>query len=201
MKRPPVSGCEPVVRMKRPPAIVAGAVLAGAAALAGCGSTAQRSVSSSATPPVRLVASLRLRSPGFTPRGAIPREYTCGGRDVSPPLRFSGVPTGTRELVLVMRDPDAPGGDFVHWAVAGIPPSAGGFGVGSVPAGSVQGRNSFGTIGYRGPCPPSGARPHEYVLTLSALRGRSELGRGFTADQLRTAAVALATLVGTYARG
>jgi Raf kinase inhibitor-like YbhB/YbcL family protein len=139
---------------------------------------------------------MRLTSPAFVAGTAIPRTYTCDGRDLPPPLRWSGIPPSARELVLVMRDPDAPGGNFVHWAVAGIPPTASG-----LPAkGVVEGRNSFGTVGYRGPCPPAGDKAHHYVLTLSALGGRSGLGAGFSADQLHTAAVGLATLVGTYRR-
>jgi phosphatidylethanolamine-binding protein (PEBP) family uncharacterized protein len=98
-----------------------------------------------------------------------------------------------------MRDPDAPGGDFVHWALAGISPRNGGFSAGGVGGQVVPGRNSFGTLGYRGPCPPPG-RAHHYVLTLSALSAPSGLRPGWHADQLRVRALALATLIGTYAR-
>jgi Raf kinase inhibitor-like YbhB/YbcL family protein len=138
---------------------------------------------------------MRLTSPAFADGGAIPRAYTCDGADSPLPLRFSGIPPSAKELVLVMRDPDAPTGNFVHWALAGISASAS-----TVTAGAVEGRNSFGSLGYRGPCPPRGERPHHYVLTLSALGGRSALTAGFSPDQLRTAAVGLATLTGTYGR-
>ncbi len=100
----------------------------------------------------------------------------------------------------MMRDPDAPSGNFVHWALAGIDPTTVGSQAGGVPGFVAPGRNSFGTLGYRGPCPPSGDKPHHYVLTLSALSARSGLKAGFSTDELRTNAVAIATLIGTYAR-
>jgi Raf kinase inhibitor-like YbhB/YbcL family protein len=109
------------------------------------------------------------------------------------------VPKGAKELVLVMRDPDAPGGDFIHWAVAGIPPATTGFPAGGVPGLVAPGQNSFGSLGYRGPCPPKG-NAHHYVITLSALAAPSGLKPGFTADQLHTQALGIATLIGTYAR-
>ncbi len=191
-------------------------LLAGAAAallVAGCGGG---SASSSSTPPstssapettsltttstaasstasaVTLARGFRLYSSAFRNGGKIPARYTCDGLDVSIPLAWSGVPANARELVLIMRDPDAPSGNFVHWAVAGITPTA------RLPFG-IEGRNSFGTLGYRGPCPPRG-KTHHYVITLNALGGPSNLKTGFTADQLRTAAVGIATLIGTYSR-
>lgn len=174
-------------------------------ALAGCGGSGTPSRSSpistsSGPPPVRLVGSLRLASPAFSAGAAIPRSYSCDGTDISIPLRISGVPRAARELVLVMRDPDAPSGDFVHWALAGIPPSTTGLAAGGVPGLVIPGRNSYGTLGYKGPCPPPG-RTHHYVLTLSALSAPSGLKPGFSADQLRSPAVAIATLIGTYRRG
>jgi hypothetical protein len=168
-------------------------------ALSGCGGSAQSRSTGASPPPVRLVGSLRLTSPAFTAGAAIPRIYTCDGRDISIPLRFAGIPRATRELVLVMRDPDAPTADFVHWAIAGIAPATRGFAQGGVPGLIVPGRNSYGSIGYRGPCPPPG-RAHHYVLTLSALPTASGLKPGFSADQLRTSALAIATLIGTYGR-
>jgi Raf kinase inhibitor-like YbhB/YbcL family protein len=166
--------------------------------VAGCGAS-HSATSSAPAPAVQLAGSLRLSSPVFAQNGSIPRAFTCQGRDVSPPLRWTGVPAGTRELVLVMRDPDAPGGGFIHWALAGIPPSARAFREGGVSGQAIPGRNSFGTLGYRGPCPPGG-KPHHYVLTLSALSAPSGLNSGWTTEQLRVRAVAIATLVGTYAR-
>lgn len=172
--------------------------------LAGCGGSASSSSSSStssaaAPPPVHLTHSLQLQSSAFTANGPIPARYTCDGQDVPLPIRWSGVPAGTRELVLVMRDPDAPGGSFVHWALADIPPSATET-ISGTARGAVEGRNSFGSLGYRGPCPPAGAPAHHYVLSLSALTAHSGLKRGFNPDQLHAPAMAIATLIGTYGR-
>jgi Raf kinase inhibitor-like YbhB/YbcL family protein len=119
------------------------------------------------------------------------------------------VPAGTVELLLVMRDHDAPGGDFIHWAIAHIKPAAvasGGAGTlvfeaGQNPPGAVLGRNSFGSLGYRGPCPPPGDPPHHYEITLSALGQPSDLQTGFspTATQTRDV-LSQGTLTGVYAR-
>jgi Raf kinase inhibitor-like YbhB/YbcL family protein len=170
--------------------------------LAGCGgssshsSTTSTTTTVSATPTVTLASGFHLSSTVFHAGGPIPPTYTCDGRDTPLPVRWTGVPKGTKELVLVMRDPDAPAGPFVHWAVAGITPSAS-----IVPTrGVILGRNSFGSVGYRGPCPPRGSRPHHYVLTLSALATPSGLRSGFSPDQLRSRALGIATLIGTYAR-
>ncbi len=168
-------------------------LVAVAVALAGCGGSSHTTVSS-APPPTPLATGFHLVIPAFGPGGGVPRQYTCDGADTPIPLHWSGVPRGAKELALVIRDPDAPGGDFVHWAVAGISPTST-----SVPAGAVQGRNSFGSIGYRGPCPPHG-QSHHYVISLSALSGPSGLKPGFRADQLHTAAVAITTVIRTYSR-
>jgi Raf kinase inhibitor-like YbhB/YbcL family protein len=177
--------------------------------LAGCGgashssssTTSQASGSSSSPAPVsRPAQSLALGSPAFRPGGAIPRQYTCDGQDSSPPLRWTGVPRGTRELVLLMRDPDAPGGAFIHWALAGIAPATRGTSAGKAPPSAVEGRNGFGALGYRGPCPPPGAGTHHYVLTLSALARPVKLKAGFMSSALAVPAIASATLVGTYGR-
>jgi len=151
------------------------------------------------TPGQHLAAGFHLTSPAFRPGRPIPRLYTCDGRDTALPLRWTGVPKATKELVLVMRDPDAPGGEgggFVHWAVARISPTSAGLHAGNV----VLGRTSFGSNAYGGPCPPKGSPAHHYVLTLSALASPSGLRTGFGPDQLHTRALAIATLIGTYAR-
>jgi Raf kinase inhibitor-like YbhB/YbcL family protein len=184
---------------------MSGSVVAAAAILiAGCGGSGKGSSSSTSATAARTTApaapsTFRLTSAAFAAGAAIPPAYTCDGADRSPPLRWTGIPPGTRELVLVMRDPDAPGGNFVHWAVAGIRPATGGFQAGRVSASAISGRNSFATIGYRGPCPPPGS-PHHYVITLRALGRSSGLAAGFSASQLRTSALGTATLIGTYGR-
>ncbi len=144
-----------------------------------------------------LARGFTVSSPAFRDQGAIPAKYTCKGADVSLPLTISGVPPSAKELVVAMRDPDASSGNFVHWALAGIPPSTHAIQSGGVPGLVAPGRNSYGTLGYRGPCPPT-AQTHHYVITVTALGAPSGLRPGFTLDSLHTPAVALATLTGTF---
>jgi Raf kinase inhibitor-like YbhB/YbcL family protein len=144
--------------------------------------------------------SIAVRSPAFASGHAIPRVYTCSGRGISPPLEWSGAPDGTRELVLLMHDIDAPGGNFVHWVVAGIPPGTDSATAGHAPRGVVQGLNSAGGIGYTPPCPPHGDRPHRYLIRIVALARHTGLRRGFDPSRLPGAGLASGTLVGSYAR-
>jgi Phosphatidylethanolamine-binding protein len=104
------------------------------------------------------VAEFSLTSSAFAHEDAIPRRHTCDGEDRSPPLWWSAPPAGTRSLVLILDDPDAPGGRFIHWLVWGITPDAGGLAEGELAP--LEGRNDFGTVGYRGPCPPRGLGRH-----------------------------------------
>jgi Raf kinase inhibitor-like YbhB/YbcL family protein len=133
--------------------------------------------------------------------GAIDGRFTCDGADVSPPITWTAPPAGTVELALLAVDDDA--GGYVHWAVAGIPPTAGGTAEGATFAGAVEGENGFGKIGYGGPCPPTGAT-HTYRFTLYALDQQPELPAGFTGKDLEnvtaTASLAVAETVGTYTR-
>lgn len=130
--------------------------------------------------------TLTVRSTAFAPGGAIPRLYTCDGRDISPPLRWSGIPGDATQLMLVMNDLDAPGGDFIHWQMSELSPRSGGLSAGGAPAVGIAGTNSFGTTGYRGPCPPRGGPPHHYVITVTALGDGRDVATG--------------TLTGAYAR-
>ena len=156
---------------------------AGAAALAlglaGCGGLG----ASNPISPAR--ARISVSSPAFAAGGRIPQRFTCQGQDISPPLRFARVPRAARELELVMRDPDAPGGSFVHWQLTGIPPSTRSLAAGEIPSGTKIGLNDFHRSGYGGPCPPAGPA-HHYVITVTARAGAAVLGVG--------------TLTGTYAR-
>jgi hypothetical protein len=131
--------------------------------------------------------TITVRSAAFAPGAAIPRLYTCDGRDISLPLRWSGVPDDATQLSLIMIDRDAPGGDFIHWQLSGMSPGSSELKAGEPPVLGNAGTNSFGTSGYRGPCPPRGSKPHHYAITLTAI------GDGQT--------VATGTLTGTYARG
>jgi Raf kinase inhibitor-like YbhB/YbcL family protein len=142
------------------------------ALLAGCGGAG----SSQASFPLRR-GGLALTSPAFV-GGRVDRSITCDGRETSPFVRIARVPHGTQELVLVLSDPDAPGGRFTHWAVAGIPPATRLVPAGRLPAGAVQGRNDKGGKGYASPCPPRGDAPHRYQLVVYALAGRSGIDAG-----------------------
>jgi Raf kinase inhibitor-like YbhB/YbcL family protein len=112
------------------------------------------------------------------------------------------VPDGTQSLALVLDDPDAPAGTFTHWTAWGIE-AAGGLGEGEAP--SVEGRNDFGTTGYRGPCPPPGHGPHRYFFRLHALEAPLELRAGASVQEVERAlenggVLAVAELIGTYER-
>ena len=156
-------------------------------AAAGCGGGHE-----SATPPAPAVpASIALSSPALGT--TVPRRFTCDGAGGSPPLRWSGAPAPARELVLVVQDPDAPGGTFVHWTGFGIPAAPSG----TIPAGAHlrSGRNSTGHVGWTPPCPPKGDTPHRYEFSLYALRKPSGLAVGAEPADVRAA------LTGALARG
>jgi Raf kinase inhibitor-like YbhB/YbcL family protein len=149
-------------------------------------------------------ARIVVTSPTFEDGGTIPRRYTCEGQDVSPPLAWSGVPDGTRELALLVEDPDAPGGTFVHWMAWGIPPGGQGLEEGSVPEGTRQARNDFGPTGWGGPCPPKGRGAHRYVFTVVALAQPLTLEQEASAKQFQEATkgtvVGRGRLTGTFGR-
>ena len=119
---------------------------------------------------------MELTSTAFAHGERIPRRHTCEGEDLSPPLAWAGLPEGTRSLALIVDDPDAPGRTFTHWLAWGIDPAVGGLAEGQ--AAPREGRNDFGASGYRGPCPPVGHGPHNYVFSLHALDAAFELAAG-----------------------
>lgn len=121
-------------------------------------------------------ALMRITSPAFEQNDRLPAEYTCDGRNISPPLKFEKLPEGTKSLALVCEDPDAVGGTFIHWVVWNIPVSATDIAAGVVPAGAVEGRTDFGRVGYGGPCPPSGS--HRYFFQAFALDAVLDLPAG-----------------------
>lgn len=143
---------------------------------------------------------MKITSPAFEHNHLIPDKYTCRGEEVSVPLRFSGVPEKTQSLALIMDDPDAPGGTWIHWLLWNIDPRVTEIKEGLAPAGSVQGLNSSGEAAYQGPCPPSGR--HRYFFKLYALDTRLDLPAGARRAQLEEAlsghVVAQAELIGLY---
>ena len=140
----------------------------------------------------------------------IPKEYTCDGDDINPPLYVGKIPEGTKSLVVIVDDPDAPGGTFTHWIAWNIPP------LGEIPQWIpkkgetdepihiVQGRNDFGRIGYNGPCPPPG-KAHHYHFKVYALDTELSLKPGSGREELEKAmeghVLAWGELVGLYQRG
>jgi len=150
---------------------------------------------------------MRLTSEAFDGGGRIPVRFTCDGEDLSPPLRWSEVPEEARRFVLVMDDPDAPMGTWIHWVVYDIPGALRAMpeaipADAVLPTGGVHGENSWGRVGYGGPCPPSGT--HRYRIRLLALERAVGLEPGAewraVIDAARPAIVGEARLEGTYSR-
>jgi Raf kinase inhibitor-like YbhB/YbcL family protein len=143
-----------------------------------------------------------LTSPAFNDGEQIPVKHTADGEGSSPPLRWGSVPEGTRTLALIVHDPDAPSGDFIHWLAWNIDPGPGELGEG-VPA-PGEGTHGFGGVGYSGPAPPPGHGSHRYIHHLYALDTELELEQGAGQEQLKDAldghVLAEARLMGTYER-
>ena len=110
---------------------------------------------------------IKITSPAFQDNGSIPRQYTCDGKDINPPLVFVNVPKEAKSLALIVDDPDAPVGTWVHWVLWNIDPNLIEIRENSVPAGATQGKNDFRKNIYGGPCPPSGT--HRYFFKVYAL--------------------------------
>ncbi|MFQ5798082.1 MAG: YbhB/YbcL family Raf kinase inhibitor-like protein [Bacteroidota bacterium] len=130
---------------------------------------------------------IKMTSGAFEEGGMIPKQYTCDGPDVSPPLVWSSVPNGTKSLALICDDPDAPMGTWVHWVLFNLPPDIKELPEKVAPQktlanGARQGTNDFRKIGYGGPCPPSGT--HRYYFKLYALDTEINLEAGATKKEL-----------------
>lgn len=148
-------------------------------------------------------------SPAFAPGAEIPRQYTCLGENISPPLGWSGAPAGTRSFILALLDPDAPTGTFHHWAIYDIPSGTDqldpGTGAGHGPPGLREAINDYGKRGYSGPCPPPGHGVHHYRFRLAALSvERLDLPDAAKVQEAiaaaRPYAIAQTELVGTFQR-
>jgi Raf kinase inhibitor-like YbhB/YbcL family protein len=134
--------------------------------------------------------AFQLFSPGFAESGWIPELHTCQGADISPSLEWSGEPGETRSFVLILEDPDAPGGTWTHWLLWDIPAKVHNLAQGLKPGTlGVSGRNDFQKLGYGGPCPPKGHGAHRYFFKLSALNVPTlGLKEGSTKKELEHAA-------------
>lgn len=151
--------------------------------------------------------ALVISSSEFEEGGMIPKQFTCDGADISPPLRWNGIPEGTGSLALISDDPDAPAGTWVHWVIYNIPADAEELPA-NVPTdeiladGSRNGTNDFRKFGYGGPCPPGGT--HRYYFKLYALDTMLDLSRQVTKRDLLNAMqghiLAEGQLMGRYSR-
>lgn len=145
------------------------------------------------------MGELKLSSPAFQDGGTIPAKYTCQGADINPQLNIDGIPKNAKSLVLIVDDPDAAAGDWVHWLMWNVPVISR-IGENSVPAGAVQGENDFGAPEYGGPCPGSGR--HRYFFKLYALDSSLQLNPNSKKLDVETAMkghiLAQTKLIGLY---
>jgi len=151
--------------------------------------------------------AFELSSPSITPGESIPVKYSCDGEDISPELNWANAPEGTNSFALILDDPDAPGGTWVHWVLYNIPADKEGLLEGaSVKAefedGSLQGLNGWGRADYGGPCPPNGT--HRYLFSLYALDGpletESELSKESLLAEMEGHILEIVELMGTFSR-
>ena len=151
---------------------------------------------------------IKITSSVFAEGGLIPPKYTCDGDDISPPLKWEGVPENTKSLVLISDDPDAPMGTWVHWVCYDIPPRVAGLDenipkADTLPSGGKQGMTDFRRIGYGGPCPPSGT--HRYFFKVYALDTVFGFASGKSKKDIEKAmkghVLAEGELVGVYSKG
>lgn len=158
------------------------------------------------------MSSWNLRSTAFDAQARVPQRHTGDGADLSPPLAWTSAPAGTRELALIVDDPDAPTPEpWVHWLLYKIPANTTTLDEGipttrtlTQPTGAMQGQNSWRTVGYRGPAPPPGHGTHHYHFTLYALDTSLAVEPGLDKKQLLAAMkghiLAQTDLTGTYSR-
>ena len=150
---------------------------------------------------------MQLTSPAFVQGSVIPSKYTCDGDNISPPVEWADAPTNAQSFALVMDDPDAPSGTFDHWVLFNLPKESTALSEGvspieALPNGALQGKNSFGDLGYGGPCPPVGT--HRYYFRLYALDKLLNLDAGSSKRQVLDALarhiLAQSELMGRYSK-
>ncbi len=147
------------------------------------------------------VVDMKLTSPAFEHNKEMPSEYTCDDSNINPELNIEDIPEDAKSLALIMDDPDAPMGTWIHWVVWNIPAETKTIAKGNEPEG-IQGTTSFGDKGYGGPCPPSGT--HRYFFKLYALDASLNLEEGAKKEDLEKAIeghiIEKAELIGLYKR-
>jgi Raf kinase inhibitor-like YbhB/YbcL family protein len=195
------SGRIPSVKLLKPFPLLASPLFLGL--LAAC--AAQPAARPSSTP-----AQLELTSPAFATGESIPQEYTCQGTDRSPALAWSAPPASARSLALLMEDPDAPAGIWVHWLLYDLPAETRSLPAGAsqarqtpsgLPAGAIQGLNSFGRADYGGPCPPSGQHHyHFYLYAIDLSMGKDGLDKAAFLQAIQGHVLAQGQLIGVYAK-
>lgn len=145
---------------------------------------------------------MNLSSTDFESNGNIPEKFTCDGDNINPHLSFSDIPKNAQSLALIVNDPDAPSGDFVHWIMWNIDPTITEIMQGTTPMSAVEGQNDTGEPGWTGPCPPSGT--HHYEFHLFALNQKLDLpdeaDKHEFREALEGAIIEEAILVGLYKR-
>jgi Raf kinase inhibitor-like YbhB/YbcL family protein len=148
-------------------------------------------------------AILQVTSPVFAGNQMVPRKYTCDGDDVSPSLEWRSMSKTAKSVAVICDDPDAPSGNFTHWIVYDIPPTVTKLEEGSS-GGGTEGVNSFGNVGYGGPCPPAADAAHHYIFHVYALDlehlGRAGMSRPEVDAAMKGHIVAEGRLTARYQR-
>ena len=146
--------------------------------------------------------AMKITSPAFQEGGNIPSKFTCDGANTNPALHIEQTPPNAKSLVLIVDDPDAPGGLFTHWLIWNIDPQTKEIAESSASPKAIQGTNNFPNVGYGGPCPPSGT--HRYFFKIFALDQMLDLKSGAKRAELERAmhghVIAQGQLMGRYAR-
>jgi Raf kinase inhibitor-like YbhB/YbcL family protein len=171
--------------------LLGGAAVIGCAVLSACGSTV-----------TTIVPAKTLTVSSTEVDASFPRDFTCDGGDKIPNLHWN-LQSTAKEIAIEMTDADAPGGTFTHWVAYGIPSNSIGFQRG-LPPGGIDGKNSFGTTGYRGPCPPPGAAHHYHIRVFAldtSLNAPPGIDRAGLDARMNGHILASGELVATYQRG
>lgn len=154
------------------------------------------------TAPTEAAVTMEFKSDAFANGQSIPMKYTCTGNNVSPALTWNNAPSGTQSFALIVDDPDAPAGTWVHWVLYNIPAGTTELPESADPSSFSAGKNSAGHMSYDGPCPPSGT--HRYFFKLYALDSTLSLSPGATKEQLLDAMkghiLAQGELMGTFSK-